>query len=232
MSISEAQTYTGIAILISGVIVLFRAALSEYHWEMVVLLAWSCHVTNVTAMTSFRSHLLDRPLKRYWTLCLMACLVAMLVMAILPTGFWYDPTGAQVSRYAICAITPERIREVGQAISHIETSYTHSRELNGFLSMVLPLCILCVTLCTRAAKLGVRLSQVLLRMEAACETSSIAFLRWFDDSVSRVRSNVLRHYLVHGIEPSILALLLSAKLHQDFLTSMLSEVRPEPHSCI
>lgn len=226
ITISEAQTYTGIAILISGAIVLFNAALSEYHWEMVVLLAWSCHVTNVMAMTSFRSHLLNRPRKRHWMLFFMTCLVVMLVMATLPMGFWfgsmYDNT--RPVHYAICAITPERIQEVGQAISHIDTFYSDSEELNTLLSMIIPLFIICVTFCTRAVKLSPRLSLILSRIGVTCKASLISLLRRFDDMVANSRPTVLQKYLVHGIEPSMLALLLSAELHWDFLTSMLSEV--------
>lgn len=226
MTISKAQTYNGIAILISGFVVLSNALLSEYHWEMVVLLAWSCHVTNVTAMTSFRSHLLYKPRKRRWTLCLMACLFTMLVIATLPTGFWYEQRNSNTLsvRYAICATTPERIREVGHAIFNIQYSYNDSEEFNRFLSMMIPLCIICVTFCTRAVKLSARVSQILSKVQAVCRAWSLAFLRWFDDTASRSRYAILRHYLVQGIEPSILALLLSAELHWDFLSSMLSEV--------
>lgn len=227
---SEAQTYTGISILISGAIVLFTSRLSEYHWETVGLLAWSCHVTIVAAMTSFRSRFLDSTRKRYWMLCLMSCLGVMLIMAILPTGFWYPPYLGQhgSQRYAICAITPERMRQVGYWLSNLSDtefpSYYSSREVNRFLNMIIPLCMICVTFCTRAIKLSVRLSHILSMMGAACEAASIEVLKRFDDMVSELKSPVIKHYLVHGVQPSMLALLLAAQLHSEFLTSMLSEV--------
>lgn len=72
----------------------------------------------------------------------------MLVMAILPTGFWYARS-IYIGRYAICAITPERIREVGHAIFRTNSPYgIDTNEVNRFLSMILPLCMICVTLCT------------------------------------------------------------------------------------
>lgn len=230
MTSSEAQTYTGISILVSGAIVLFSAALSDYHWETIVLLAWSCHITNVTAMTSFRSHFLGRPRKRYWMLFLMGCLLVMLIVAILPTGFWYYPFLGPYSsgRYAICAITPERMREVGHEFSRFSlfdlSGYTESPEVNRFLNMIVPLCMICVTFCTRAIKLSTRLSHILSMMGAACEAASIKFLKRFDAMVSRVKSPVIKHYLVHGVQPALLALLLAAQLHSEFLTSMFSEV--------
>lgn len=191
---------------------------------MIVLLAWSCHVTNVTAMTSFRSYFLDRPRKRYWMLCLMGCLAAMLVIAILPTGFLYS-MGVGIDRYAICAITPERIREIGHAIFHTKSPYgIDTPEVNRLLSMILPLCMICITFCTRAVKLSVRLSHLISIMGSACEAASINILRRFDDMVSRIKFPVVKHYLVYGVEPLMIALLLCAQLHWDFLASMLSEV--------
>lgn len=156
----------------------------------------------------------------------MNCLFVMLVVATLPKGFWYGPTwmNTRPVQYAICATTPERIRQVGHALSHINSPYVDSEELNVFLSMIVPLSIICVTFCTRAVKLSVRLSRIPPRIGAACDAASLTFLRWFDEMVSRVKSPVLQHYLVHSIEPSMLALLLSAELHRDYLTCMLSEV--------
>ena len=92
---SDQQLVTGIALLISAYAQL-RCGLSVYHWQMIVYLSWFSSLTHLTTLTFLRQYFRENPVPRLWRAILMLLMVAMLGIALLPTGDagWFLNAGA------------------------------------------------------------------------------------------------------------------------------------------
>lgn len=205
MALSDMQTCTGILILTAGAIVMLTTTLSQYHWEIVVLMAWLCHVSNMSAMASFRSALQDQVLRRYWRIGLGTVLTLMLFMSNIPTGFWYNEVPyARHTHYAICAITVERMKQV---IHYLPISYDVNDESDGagaleqFITFVASSVIICLAYVVRIMKLSVHLSQRASEIKTACAVFFAAVVSRFDGSVQQMEPGWFQHYLIHGARP-------------------------------
>ena len=86
---SDQQIVTGIALLASGYTQL-PSGLDAYHWQIVVYLAWYSSFTHLTTLTVMRTYFQDNPATRSWRVFFMLVTVALLGIALLPTGnqFW------------------------------------------------------------------------------------------------------------------------------------------------
>ncbi|KAG8527848.1 uncharacterized protein KY384_006764 [Bacidia gigantensis] len=82
---SDQQLVTGLAILISGYAQLSQG-ISCYHWQVIVYLAWFSSITHLTTLSFLRQYFRENTAARYWRAILMAIMVAMLGIALLPTG--------------------------------------------------------------------------------------------------------------------------------------------------
>ena len=98
---SDQQVATGIALLASGYAQL-SSGISNYHWQMLVYLAWFSSLTHLTTLTVLRQYFQDNRKARLWRAVLMLVTVMMLGAALLPTGdtlwlnaseplLWLDP---------------------------------------------------------------------------------------------------------------------------------------------
>ena len=83
---SDTQIITGMAILLSGYIQLFRN-LSEYHWMITVELAWFSSLTHLATLTSLRRHFRARPLMASCRIVLMGIVILLLIVALGSTGW-------------------------------------------------------------------------------------------------------------------------------------------------
>ncbi|KAH7136175.1 hypothetical protein B0J11DRAFT_179519 [Dendryphion nanum] len=101
LSMSDLQILTGISILISGFKQL-RCGISNYHWSILVYLAWFSSLTHFGCLTFLRNYLFNHPGERAWRLFFMAVIVVMLMVALYPTGqaddFW-NPSDAVICLY-------------------------------------------------------------------------------------------------------------------------------------
>ena len=88
---SDQQIVTGIALLASGYSQL-PSGLDAYHWQMLVYLAWFSSFTHLTTLTVLRGYFQDHPATRSWRVFFMLVTVALLGIALLPTGnqFWLN----------------------------------------------------------------------------------------------------------------------------------------------
>ncbi|KAL8776345.1 MAG: hypothetical protein Q9213_008306 [Squamulea squamosa] len=82
---SDQQIVTGLAILACGYAQL-RCRLSEYHWQIIVYLAWHSSLTHLATLTFLRQYFRHNPTARLWRAILMLLMVMMLSVALLPTG--------------------------------------------------------------------------------------------------------------------------------------------------
>jgi hypothetical protein len=108
LNMSDLQIVTGLSILVSGFIQL-RCGLSAYHWQVLVYLAWFSSLTHLCCLTFLRNYLFNHPGQRIWRLVSMFMIIIMLVVALVPTGY-FDWLGQgqssgpppAPSSYAIC----------------------------------------------------------------------------------------------------------------------------------
>jgi arginine exporter protein ArgO len=84
---SDLQIVTGLSILISGFSQL-HCGLSTYHWQVLVYLAWFSSLTHLCCLTFLRNYLFNHPGQRLWRLVSMFVIVLMLVVALVPTGYF------------------------------------------------------------------------------------------------------------------------------------------------
>lgn len=108
LNMASLQIFSGIAILISGYATL-KCGLSNYHWQILVYLAWFSSVTHLTALTFLRNFLYNHPSQRFWRLVAMFLFLCMLIVAIVSTGTddFYQIPGEEMraaGSYAICNI--------------------------------------------------------------------------------------------------------------------------------
>jgi hypothetical protein len=83
---SDQQLVTGIGILVSGYTQI-NCALSTYHWQIVVYLAWFSSLTHLTTLTALRAFFRDQLTLAYWRVFFMGCTIVLLAAALAPTGY-------------------------------------------------------------------------------------------------------------------------------------------------
>jgi hypothetical protein len=109
IAFSDQQVVTGIAILVAGFIQLSSEdALSTYHWENIVNLAWFSNITHLATLTALRKHLQENHPQRFWRLLAMTVTFVMLLCGVATTG--YELAGGFVLPYerpAICLFFPK-----------------------------------------------------------------------------------------------------------------------------
>lgn len=99
------QLVTGLSIMISGYTQL-KCGLSQYHWQKIGQLAWFSSITHLCCLTFIFPHLAHKTLSQ-WRVPGMVILVAMLIVALIPTRrytwtFSSDIHLEQLAKPAIC----------------------------------------------------------------------------------------------------------------------------------
>ncbi|KAL3295299.1 hypothetical protein RB213_005373 [Colletotrichum asianum] len=94
----DIQIVTGIGILVSGYMLL-KCGLDACHWQIVVYLAWFSTVTHLSGLNILRGLLNTTPWAKYVRASLMLALLVLVVVGLLPTGFF---NSANFSSQAIC----------------------------------------------------------------------------------------------------------------------------------
>lgn len=98
---SDTQLLTGIAILFCAYSQLQRG-ISIFNWRITVQLAWFSSVTHLTTLTSLRAHFREHPVMAFWRVLFMGVMLLLLVIALVPTGYFSDTSGNTESYPAIC----------------------------------------------------------------------------------------------------------------------------------
>jgi hypothetical protein len=113
---SDQQIVTGIGILVSGYTQI-NCALSTYHWQIVVYLAWFSSLTHLTTLTALRPFFRGQPTLAYWRVFFMGCTITLLATALGPTGYMEQgPFSIPVALPALCLFSSSGAREAFAAL--------------------------------------------------------------------------------------------------------------------
>ncbi|KAF5522412.1 hypothetical protein CGCA056_v007052 [Colletotrichum aenigma] len=96
ITMCDIQVVTGLGILITSYILL-PCGLDAYHWQLAVYIAWFSAVTHLSGLTVLRTHLNTYVWAKYVRFSLMLSLLVLLVVGMVPTGFF-----SQLSAPAVC----------------------------------------------------------------------------------------------------------------------------------
>jgi hypothetical protein len=99
---SDLQTVTGFAILVSGYTQL-ECGLDTSKWRAILDLAWFAYITQLSCLTILQDHLYTHTFERSWRLLATGALATLLAVGLLLTAnpMWYQPDD---SRPAICKL--------------------------------------------------------------------------------------------------------------------------------
>lgn len=212
---ADIQIFTGIAILVSGYTTL-QCRLSEYHWQILVHLAWFASITHLAALTFLRHYLHNHPTEKTWRVVAMLIMLVLLVTAIIPTSqfrwandqdyYWDEKYGLvdTTSNYAVC-------------------SYRLEVDSNNFAfhSMLISILLLIYGYLIRLAKMRRGFTNGLRGMASALKKKSTSRLEnWKLDS----KQSILRVILSITLEPISIAAFQVLHAQLDLLTSLFSEV--------
>ncbi|KAK1477975.1 hypothetical protein CABS01_03277 [Colletotrichum abscissum] len=105
IAICDVQMITGMSILIGGFICLDEH-LSALHWQIITYLAWFSSVTHLSGLTVLRRYFQTRPLERSLRITLMLTLLSILIVAMIPSGFfnWKSPRADSTDPQPIAAL--------------------------------------------------------------------------------------------------------------------------------
>ncbi|KAI1136094.1 hypothetical protein F5Y05DRAFT_415693 [Hypoxylon sp. FL0543] len=240
LGVCDIQVITGIGVLASGFFSL-SCGLSAYHWRMIVSLAWFSSVIHLAGLVILRKLLRAHPWKRSIRFGLMFILLAGLVVALVPTGYftWEEPGSvSSMADPAVCYLDARIADHIRQARSCDESSSPdcHGENLKlttAFQTMVMSIILLAFGFVTRSAKVfrpfsnfaNTRLRDPLSRHYQdvlARLLSSIEETGPRDDLSSPARRRT-QHLEMIFFWP-LLSLLFCFRLLIDCFTSMLAEV--------
>ncbi|KAK1701357.1 hypothetical protein BDP55DRAFT_736501 [Colletotrichum godetiae] len=92
IAMCDVQIVTGMSILIGGFVCLDER-LSALHWQIITYLAWFSCVTHLSGLTILRRYFQTHPREKSLRVTLMFVLLVILIVAIVPSGFfnWRSP---------------------------------------------------------------------------------------------------------------------------------------------
>lgn len=83
---ADVHSLSGIAILVSGFATLKNGATTQYHWHILVYMAWFASIAHPTVLTFLRSHLYFHRSERLWRVLTMLLMLGLLCVALGMTG--------------------------------------------------------------------------------------------------------------------------------------------------
>lgn len=200
----DIQIITGISILISGFWSL-QCGLSEYHWQLIVHMAWFSSITHLSALSFLRHYLHNRRKERFWRLVSMFLLLALLSVAVGITGqFSWDEGDTWPEDYAICAFS-----------TPLDSSTA------AFQSMVLTVLLLLYGYSIRLAKMTGPFAKGLRELAVYLKKLSLSNEEEWRQAVHKLEFRTFKTGLY---QPLWIALLRVAHVNLHLFTSFLAEV--------
>lgn len=232
----DIQAITGISILIGGFICLDES-LSAHHWELIVNLAWFSSITHLSGLTVLRRYLQVHHYERYVRIFFMFVLLAMLLIAMVPTAFinWRssekqgtpDESAAGPKTPAICLFSIQ----CGLSLYPQDFDVVPFERSNAFQEMMISLFFLVIGFLSRTIKLSTRLSgwtrekignPVDTFLEGLYQKLDANFVSENDRSRRRELPSFLRHAIITKPTSAIIIVLRS---QITLFNSMLAEVQ-------
>lgn len=211
---ADIQIFTSIAILVSGYTAL-QCRLSEYHWQIIVHLAWFASVTHLAALTFLRHYLINHPTEKTWRVVAMLIVLILLIVAMIPTSHftWANGYDQQDKKYGL----------VNTANNYAVCSYRPSVDIDtfAFQSMLISVLLLIYGYLIRLAKMRSGLVNSLRGMASTLKEKSTSRLENWNPNLSQ---SVLRIMLSITLEPISIAAFQVLHVQLDLLTSLFSEV--------
>lgn len=208
--------FTGIAILVSGYTTL-QCRLSEYHWQIIVHLAWFASVTHLAALTFLRHYLHNHPTEKTWRVVAMLIMLVLLIVAMIPTSHftWANGYDQQDEKYEL----------VNTANNYAVCSYRPGvdRDTFAFQSMLISVLLLIYGYLIRLAKMQSGLANSLRGMASTLKKKSTSRLENWNPDLSQ---SVLRIMLSITLGPISIAAFQVLHVQLDLLTYLFSEVSP------
>jgi hypothetical protein len=246
-SLCDNQLMTGIGVLVSAYCILDRADgqsfITAYHWQIAVYLAWLSNLTHTTGLTFLRKYLAQHRTERLWRTMSMTGMVLLVFVSFQPLVYFnWDAAGltedgkereaqpASPSSYAVCffrlGVARQRMRDSG-----FDKPIPYSSGSSAIVSMML----LVFSFTTRMIKLS-RTSSRWVRLSIRKRWSDRT-KRFIDGRSPKSADAGDEGQPVLTVRGNFLAtlgmaVLLTARLYLDLLTSMLSEVRVQKECSI
>lgn len=215
----DVQIVTGLGILCSSY-VLLRCGLDASHWQIAAYLAWFSTVTHLSGLTVLRTYLNDYKWAKYFRVVLMLALLILLIIGLIPTGYFDNTYPASQAVCYFDAIYGNRRFES-------DTSYYSGsprvQESQSWQAMVFSVILLISGFLTRCVKLFRPLStafRLRIRQPLSCWTRGV-LRRLGQSKTPPSRGEVLKSRLV--TKPAS-AVFLMARLNCDLFSSMFFEV--------
>ncbi|KAH6842174.1 hypothetical protein B0I37DRAFT_356289 [Chaetomium sp. MPI-CAGE-AT-0009] len=239
LNLCDVQIVTGLAILVSGFMVM-NCGLSSYHWQIMVYLAWFSTVAHMSSLTSIRDYLSARPWQRNIRFFITLVLLAMLITAIVPTAYfqWSDITNPRgtLSRAELQALPAACFLQPIPATRIWDSQYCPAARSSSYIypSTFFSIALLVFTFVTRTVKLFEPLSALASRLLTRPISRLLHLsLLWLESrsqgsgpDLARLacRPSLRQKLLSRLVTRPVLALLLMLRLQVDLFSSMLSEL--------
>ena len=208
---SDIQTFTGLAVMISGYIAL-SCGLQSYHWQLTVYLVWLSSLTHLAALSFLRNHLHNHPRQLVWHVTAMFIIMVLLEVAVGLAGhFNWSEGPSKASDFAVCYFREK-----------MDTTSV------AFETMLKTLILLVYGFFIRLAKMSKRFEGGLRGVAARLSAKAMRFQHWDGENyLPRNSQSSLAEGLKIGHQAaqySLIACYSLLSIHLNLFTSFLAEV--------
>ncbi|KAF4908008.1 hypothetical protein CGCVW01_v012380 [Colletotrichum viniferum] len=233
LTMCDVQLLTGLGLLFAGFVSL-DCYVSAYHWQILSYLAWFSNLTHAACLTALRQHMYYNQMERNFRMILMFILLAGLIAAIVPTGYFNwdesvahsEGTASKATSNARCFFSHTTIQALWN-----EPWYTSEKgspwATTAYESSVLSIILLTFSFFSRSVKMFRTLSELAkdtirhrVGLWAASRLTATA------TGCRRFGSTPIRRKLLEVFRPLdvMIGLYLVVKLYLDVLTSEMADV--------
>jgi len=216
----DIQMVTGLGILCSSY-ALLRCGFDASHWQIAVYLAWFSAVTHLSGLTVLRTYLNTYPWAKHIRVLLMFSLLILLIVGLIPTGFFFPRTinrASQVMCYFNLSYGYRHFSEVDRR----ESEVSRVEETTSWQAMLFSIFLLIFGFITRSTRLFRPLSTAFrLRVRQPLSGWARRNLRRLEPFGPPSGSEILKS---ETITKPALAFFLMIRLSCDLFSSMLFEV--------
>ncbi|KAK2058239.1 hypothetical protein LY76DRAFT_63889 [Colletotrichum caudatum] len=248
LQLCDVQLLTGLGILFSSFFSL-AGYMSAYHWQIITYLAWFSNLTHAACLTALREYFHHHQMERNCRMILMLVLLAGLVTAIVPTGYFnwrsaFQGTAGVPASNARCFFSQDFIQSAWKrrlcnehewqtlADGYRCNSKRTPLRTTAYESSIISITILTFSFASRSFKMFRTVSEIskdavrqrVGRWASSCLMVTATGYRYFGTAA-------LRRKLLAAFRPLdlMIALYIVAKLYLEVLSSEMVDVRTAYH---